>query len=71
MENKEKDISEMECRFTFEQIKEMVQKFYPDMAEGEVNYHAYHIKDNDWLKVTDDENELEITIREQVEPDDD
>lgn len=62
-----KDISEMECKFTFEQIYSKVKELYPNMEHLDVNYHSHHIIDVDWLKVTDDESELEIVISEQVE----
>jgi len=64
---KQKDISEMDCKFTLEQIKKKVKEMYPDFEELDVNYHAHHIQDVDWLKVTDDEDELEQVVREQVE----
>jgi len=62
-----KDISEMTCKFTLKEISDKIKEMYPNLDQKEVGYHAHHIKDVDWLKVTDDESELEQTIIEQVE----
>lgn len=63
----QKDISELKCLFTFEQIKNKLKELYPKLDEKEINYHAHHVEDVDWLKTTDEEEELEIVIKEQVE----
>ena len=65
----EKDISEMACQYTLDEIKNKIKEMYPNMEEKEVNYHAEHVEDVDSLKVCDidDDCELETVIKEQVE----
>lgn len=60
------DISEKKCLFTMEQIENEVKEMYPSMDPKEVYYHAQHVEDNDWLKISDRFDELETIIREQV-----
>lgn len=62
-----KDISELECIYSLEDLKTKVKEMYPEMHTLEVNYHAEHLLDLDWLKVCDVEAELETSVKEQVE----
>ena len=66
-----KDISELTCIYSLEEIQSKVKEMYPTLDEKEVNYHAHHIIDNDWLKVCDVEEEFEKVVKEQVEPEED
>lgn len=67
--NKGKDIDEMECLFTDEEIEETIREMYPDMKMREVYYHALHIECNDSLKVAKTKEDLIEAIKEQVESD--
>lgn len=62
-----KDISELECIYSLEELQLKVKEMYPKMDTLDVNYHAEHLLDLDWLKVCDVEAELETAVKEQVE----
>ena len=55
------------CLFSEEQIKAKIKEMYPLLEEKEINYHADKVLYNDWLKVSDREEDLEEVIKEQVE----
>lgn len=69
--NKGKDIDEMECLFTEEEIEQTICEMYPDMDMSEVYYHASHVEFNDSLKVAKNIEDLKEVIKEQVENEED
>ncbi|MGF7535172.1 hypothetical protein AAGG74_16080 [Bacillus mexicanus] len=62
-----KDISELDCLYTFDEIKSKIKDMYPTMNNTEIEYHADNILNVDWLKVCNNENEFIEVIREQID----
>lgn len=64
--NKGKEIHEMECLFSIEEIEQTLWEMYPNMERLEVYYHAQHLEDYDSLKVAKGIEDLKEAIREQL-----
>lgn len=67
--NKGKDIDEMVCLFSEEEIEQTICEMFPNMDMLEVYYHSLQVEFNDSLKVAKSIEDLKEVIKEQVEND--